>query len=91
MNLDYVSWKTIGSAPAIRAVRAGAEVWPLPNGSFFSGGRTYSHGLKTKRGTCYVVCTQVMREVDATKFEMLSERASASAEPKGSSVTTDNK
>lgn len=73
--MDYMTWKTIAAAPATRAVRAGAEVWPFPNGSFFSGGRTYSHGLRTKRGTCYVVCTHVMREVDAVKFEMLSEQA----------------
>lgn len=75
--MDYMTWKTIASDPACRAIRAGGETWPLPNGGFFSGGRTYTHGLQTKRGTCYVVCREVMREVEATKIAMLAEQASA--------------
>lgn len=80
--MDYYNWKTIATAPACRAVRAGAEVWPLPNGGFFSGGRTYTHGLKTKRGTCYVVCREVMREVEAAKFEALTAKRDPRQEPR---------
>ena len=77
--MDYLTWKSIAAAPACRAIRAGAETWALPNGGFFSGGRVYTHGLQTKRGTCYVVCREVMREVDATKFDMLATRAARQA------------
>ncbi len=75
--MDYYNWKTIGAAPACRAVRAGAETWPLPSGGFYSGGRTYTHGLQTKRGACYVVCREVMKEVEATKNDMLVEQSSS--------------
>lgn len=74
--MDYYTWKSIASAPACRAVRAGAEVWELPI-SFYSGGYSYTHGLRTSRGTCYVVSSFVMRDVNATRLERLSERKSA--------------
>ena len=76
--MEYFDWKTIAAAPACRAVRAGAEVWPLPSGGFFSGGRVYTHGLRTKRGTCYAVCREVMREVNATQLEMRAEQSANS-------------
>lgn len=75
MSLDYFTWKTIATAPACRAIRAGAETWPLPNGGYYSGNRVYSHGLRTRRGTCYVVSREVMREVDAAKVALLIEQA----------------
>lgn len=82
--MEYFNWKTIASAPASRVIRAGAEVWPLPHGGFGSGGHVYTHGLKTKRGTCYVVCRLVMKEVDATKLSMLAEQAHGGQAPSDS-------
>lgn len=64
--MDYYTWKSIASAPACRAVSAGAKVWELPT-SFYSGGYSYTHGLQTKRGTCYVVSRYVMRAVEASQ------------------------
>lgn len=72
--------KTIATAPACRAIRAGAQTWPLPNGGYFSGGRTYTHGLKTKRGTTYMVSREVMREIECTKFDMLVESSAKTAQ-----------
>lgn len=71
--MSYMTWKTIATEPAIRAVRAGAKVWQLPGGGFFSGGHTYTHGLQTNRGTCYVVSKIVMRAVVATQKRMLED------------------
>lgn len=65
--MSYFAWKTIGADRAIRAVEAGAEVWALPAGGFFSGGHTYTHGLMTKRGKCYVVSKMVMRAVESAQ------------------------
>lgn len=76
--MDYHSWKKIAAEPACRAVLAGAEVWPLPNGGFFSGGHSYTHGLQTKRGTNYVVSAWVMRAVEATKEAHLLSATSTS-------------
>jgi hypothetical protein len=67
--MEFTSWKTIAAEAACRALRSGAEIWPLPI-EFFSGGRTYTHGLKTRRGTSYVVCREVMQTVDAARLEM---------------------
>ncbi len=78
--MDYLSWKTIASDPACRAVRNGAEVWPLPNGGFYSGGHVYTHGLRTKRGTCYVVSRWTMKGVAATQMEMLTEQKLGAAQ-----------
>lgn len=72
--MEYFAWKTIASAQACRAVRAGAKTWPLPGGGFYSGGYIYTHGLQTKAGTCYVVSSFVMRDVEATQLEMLAEQ-----------------
>lgn len=69
--MDQFTWKTIAAEPACRAVRSGAEVWPLPGGGFYSSGHTYTHGLRTKRGTCYVVSNWVMRAVEQTRLDML--------------------
>ncbi|ELQ8316866.1 TPA: hypothetical protein ACPWO2_006388 [Pseudomonas aeruginosa] len=71
--MSYMSWKTIASEQAVRAVRSGAKVWALPGGGFFSGGHTYTHGLQTNRGTCYVVSKIVMRAVVATQARMLED------------------
>lgn len=70
--MDYYTWKSIASAPACRAIRSGAEIWPLPI-AFSSGAYAYTHGLSTKRGTCYVVCKQVMRDVEHVLAEMRAE------------------
>lgn len=64
--MDYMTWRTIASAPACRAVQAGAEIWKLPT-AFYSGGHAYTHALTTKRGTCYVVSRRVMRDVEAVQ------------------------
>lgn len=68
--MEYYAWKGIAAQPACRAVRAGAKVWVLPI-SFYSGGHTYTHGLMTSRGSCYVVSRRVMRSVEAIQAEML--------------------
>lgn len=53
----------------MRSVKAGATVWKLLT-PFYSGGATYAHGLKTVRGTCYVVSNWVMSSVEAAQAEM---------------------
>lgn len=75
--MEYYTWKTIPSAPACRAVRAGAEICPLPI-TFSSGGYSYTHSLTTKRGTRYAVSKQVMRDVEYIQAEMRSEAEAAS-------------
>lgn len=72
--------KTIAAAPACRAVRSGAQVEPLPNGGYFSGGRYYTHRLTTKRGTVYMVSREVMSEITCTRFDMLAEKAAKKSE-----------
>lgn len=69
---DPTKWKPIDATRAVRSVKAGATVWKLHN-SFYSGGATYAHGLKTARGTCYVVSNWVMSSVEAAKAEMANQ------------------
>lgn len=66
---DPTKWKAIDSSRAVRSVKAGATVWKL-NSPFYSGGATYTHGLQTPRGTCYVVSNWVMSSVVAAQAEM---------------------
>lgn len=66
---DPTKWKPIDATRAVRSVKAGATVWKLFT-PFYSGGATYAHGLKTARGTCYVVSNWVMSSVVAAQAEM---------------------
>lgn len=66
---DPTKWKPIDATRAVRSVKAGATVWKLLT-PFYSGGATYAHGLKTARGTCYVVSNWVMSSVEAAQAEL---------------------
>lgn len=72
---DPLKWRPIDAARAVRAVKAGAVVWKLYT-PFYSGGATYGHGLRTSRGTCYVVSNWVMSSVLAAQAEMEAESKS---------------
>lgn len=69
---DPTKWKPIDATRAVRSVKAGATVWKLFT-PFYSGGATYAHGLKTARGTCYVVSNWVMSSVEAAQAEMANQ------------------
>lgn len=68
-STDPTKWKPIDATRAVRSVKAGATVWKLHT-AFYSNGATYAHGLKTARGTCYVVSNWVMSSVVAAQAEM---------------------
>lgn len=57
--MDYYDWKSIDAGRAQRAIDNGARVFPLPI-AFYQGGASYTHGLETKRGTCYRISKLVM-------------------------------
>ena len=61
--MDCYDWKSIDTGRAQRAVDKGARVFPLPT-PFYQGGASYTHGLETKRGTCYRVSKLVMAGIN---------------------------
>jgi len=69
--MDYYDWKAIDTANAVRAVEQGATVWELPI-SFGNGQAVFTHGLQTRRGTCYVVSGWVMRAVEQAQRALLA-------------------
>ena len=67
MESDWVSvvpheMKSAGLDQVLSALRAGGSLSELAT-SFYSGGYTYTHVLRTKRGAQYRVSKQVMRGV----------------------------
>ncbi|MBQ1557602.1 MAG: hypothetical protein IIZ69_05390 [Pseudomonas sp.] len=67
---DWVSvaphqMKSAGLDQVLSALRAGGSLTELQT-SFYSGGYTYTHVLRTKRGAQYRVSKQVMRGVPGT-------------------------
>ena len=70
MESDWVSeaphqLKSAGLDQVLSALRAGGSLSELAT-SFYSGGYTYTHVLRTKRGAQYRVSKQVMRGVPGT-------------------------
>ena len=60
-------WGSLPSDPVWWSSLAATE-W-----QFLLGGRTYTHGLRTRRDTCYVVFCEAMRGVEAAQAEVLAE------------------
>lgn len=59
----YYDWKSIDATRARRAIDKGAEVFKLPTSFCKAGGAaSYRHGLKTKRGDCYVISDRAMTQ-----------------------------
>lgn len=63
--MDALNWPTIGAAAASRAIRSGGILFRLAT-PFYSGGSTFSYGLKTARGTHYRVSDTVVRSLTPT-------------------------
>jgi hypothetical protein len=52
--MEYYDWKSIGYEQAQRALDKGGVLWLLPI-PFGNGVASFTYGLRTKRGTGYVI------------------------------------
>ncbi|MDH0342111.1 hypothetical protein [Chromobacterium haemolyticum] len=60
MSAHYYDWKSISAERAQRVLDQGGTLFKLPT-TFGNGMAVFSHGLKTKRGACYVVSDRILR------------------------------